>query len=40
MKKRKKLKKKKKEVSTNEEGIIPTIHDKIGNINVHSEDVS
>ena len=40
MKQRKKLKKKKKEVSTNEEGIIPTTHDKIGNINVHSEEVS
>ena len=40
MKQRKKLKEKKKEASTNEEGLVPTNHDKIGNINVHSEEVA
>ena len=40
MKQRKKLKKKKKEESTNEDAIIPTNHEKIGNINVHSEEVA
>ena len=40
MKQKKKLKKKKKDVSADNDAIIPIIHEKIGNINVHSEEVA
>ena len=40
MKQKKKLKKKKKDISSDNVVLVPLIHEKIGNINVHSEEVA
>ena len=40
MKQKKKIKKKKKEGPSENEGLTPQSHEKVGNINVHSEEVA